>query len=375
MNFRTMLSAVASTICCAVPTSAQFQPLTPYPNAYNTPLQGNFNVNPVFNGTSGFLFAGVLPLANGVGTKFTTGPNGAMYPSSFYIQPRTAPPLYSPGKLSNFGGGFLGAPESASQPVLDRQKREIAAAQANASFRAMTGEAQKQVTKWVEEKGNDIGADPLTAVEPTLIHPTEDALVSGLTLNELAARIAALEAKGKRAKSGLCPPEFLEKIAFVGGPPADLLNLFHRSNKPAFPDTFPEEANAEPLIEAYVSVAAALFAGKKANPGEAAKLREASTQLRAALESFASKANIAEAGKLLSFFNAMDSAAKFSTETDAAIVLNSKWASVGANVSDLVKHMAKLKVHFGRAAVGDELVYATLHRAMLAHYAALAQGK
>jgi hypothetical protein len=371
-----MIVAAGTLLGVVAPAFAQFQPLTPYPNAYNVPLYGNFNVNPVFNGTSGFLFSGVLPLSNGLGTRFTPGPGGVMSPTSFYIQPRTAPPLYSPGKLSNFGGGYLGVPESASQPVLDRQKREIAAAQANASFQAMTGEANAHVAKWVADQGNPSSTvDPLTAVDPSLIHPTEDALVSGLTLNELAARITALDAKGKRAKSGLCPPEFLEKIVFVGGPAADMLNLFQRPSKPSLPLSVPDGIAVEPLNQAYASVASSLFAGKRAGPAEARKLADAVLQLRTAMESHISRSSIEDAGRWLSFFNAMERVAKFCTESDAAGVLVPKWSSVGSNVSDLVKHMSKASVRFGRAAAGDELVYATLHRAMLAHYAAAAVAK
>jgi hypothetical protein len=131
----------------------------------------------------------------------------------------------------------------------------------------------------------------------------------------------------------------------------------------------------EPLIQAYAPVATVLFANKRVTPAESQKLTDAIAQLRAAMEPYVSQASIPDAGKLLSFFNAMERAARFSSEADASAVLISKWASVGCNVSDLVKHMAKLKVRFGRAAVGDELVYATLHRAMLAYYAAIAVAK
>lgn len=365
--------AALSLALAGVPAQAQFPP---YANPNNQPFRGYYNTNPLINGTVGFYYSGILPVANGVGARYTTGPTGTTYATSFSVQPFTLLPQFVPGKLSNFGGGTLGVPESASQPVLDRQKREIASAQAQASYQALTGEANTQVSKWVAEQGANTGVvDPLTAVDPTLINPTEDALASGLALNELAGRIAALEAKGKKAKTGLCSPEFLEKIAFVGGPPAEVLNLFHRQSKPKFPELIPEETSLDALNAAYTPVAAALFAGKKALPADAAKLQEANAQLRLALEPVAAKATIPEAGKLLSFFNALDTAAKFSTEADAAGVLNAKWASVGANISDLVKQMAKLKVRFGRAAAGDELIYATLHRAMLTHYATLAQMK
>jgi len=66
---------------------------------------------------------------------------------------------------------------------------------------------------------------------------------------------------------------------------------------------------------------------------------------------------------------------KYLKQADSAGVLGTKWNTVGVNVSDLVKHLHKYQVRFGRVSNGDDAAYGSLHRGLLAYYAALSQAK
>ena len=285
-------------------------------------------------------------------------------------------PAYASGSMS---GGYANTYEGSS-PELIRQRQALKSAQDSAKWNPGAEVAQKNdFDLWLNEQSSrrDVNNPALPALEIGLTNPSDEQLLSGLSLNELAARILALEAKGKKAAAGLCPPDLMDKILFAGGPAADALNLFH-ANKIDCPDIL-KMPDFNMLLEgfekAYTPVATAIQGGKKTLPADLERLQVNLEKAKPTTEPMLKSAPIQDARALLAFYASLDAALKYLKTPESVGVVGSKWNSIGVNVSDLVKHLQKYQIRFGRAAAGDDAAYGSLHRGMLAYYAALSQAK
>ena len=285
-------------------------------------------------------------------------------------------PTYSSGSMS---GGYANSYEGSS-PELVRQRQALKSAQDSVKWNPGAEVAQKNdFDHWLNEQSSrrDVNNPAQPALEIGLINPNDEQLLSGLSLNELAGRILALEAKGKKAAPGLCPPDLVDKILFTGGPAADALNLFH-ANKIECPDIL-KMPDFNMLLEgfekAYTPVATAIQGGKKALPADLDRLQVIFEKAKPTTEPMLKSAPIRDARALLAFYASLDAALKYLKTPESIGVVGSKWNSIGVNVSDLVKHLQKYQIRFGRAAAGDDAAYGSLHRGMLAYYAALSQAK
>ncbi len=294
------------------------------------------------------------------------------------------PGYYSPGPSTSMGGGYGSygpVYDTGPNPLLDRQRSALRSAQANAKWNAPadTG-ARSNFDSWLSEQSSRREANnpamPV-ALDIALINPNDEQLLSGLSLNELAARILALETKGKKAAPGLCPPELVEKIVFTGGPPADALNRMHAAklDYPAILILPDFNMLVEAFDKAYAPILATLQTGKKVPVADIDRLLTVIEKAKPITDPMMKNATIRDAAALVAFYSSLESAAKYLKDVDSVGVLGAKWQSLGVNVSDLVKHMQKFRVHFGRAATGDETAYGSLHRGLLAYYAALSQVK
>ena len=292
---------------------------------------------------------------------------------------------YSPDSTSapgSMGGGYgsTGPSYEGASPLLDRQRSALKSAQNNAKWNA-PGDAggKTDFDLWLSEQSNRREANnPMQpAIDIALINPNDEQLLSGNALNDLAARILALEAKGKKGAPGLCPPELLEKIAFAGGPAADALNRMHAA-KLQYPEILKSPdlvAVADAFDQAYAPIFASIDAGKKVAPADIDRLLTVIEKARPMTDAAVKAATIKDASALLAFYSTLEAAAKYLRAPESVGAVGGKWHSLGVNVSDLAKHMQKYRVRFGRAAPGDDAAYGSMHRGMLAYYAALSQAK
>jgi hypothetical protein len=306
--------------------------------------------------------------------------------NGFYSNPGyySEPGPYSTMPSSSMGGGYgsYGTNyDMSSNPLLEKQRSALRSAQANAKWNtpADTG-ARTNFDAWLSEQSARREANnpavPL-ALDIALINPNDEQLLSGLALNDLSAKILALEAKGKKAAAGLCPPELVEKIVFTGGPPAEALNRMHAAKLDYPAILLLPEFNmlVEAFDKAYAPIFATLQTGKKVAPADIDCLLTVIEKAKPMTEPMLKDASIKHATALLAFYSSLESAAKYLKDANAVGVLGTKWQSLGVNVSDLAKHLQKYRVNFGRAAAGDEAAYGSLHRGLLAYYAALSQAK
>ncbi len=307
---------------------------------------------------------------------FPTFLNGGNYGNNYgnYYNGSSNPATY--GSMS---GGYAPSYEPQS-PILDKQLSALKSAQRNSQWNGPADNGPKvDFDTWLAEqsKNRDVNNPTQPALEIGLVNPNDEQLYSGNALNDLAARISAIEGKGKKAAPGLASPELIDKIAFAGGPAADAINLFHAS-KFDYPEILklPDfNMVVEAFDQAYAPLVESLHAGRKVPIADIERLRIVAEKARVLTEPMLKSASIRDAKALLAFYSSLDSGLRYLKQADSAGVLGAKWNTVGVNVSDLVKHLQKYQVRFGRAANGDDAAYGSLHRGLLAYYAALSQAK
>jgi len=347
-----------------------FRPSTPLPyNFYNYQYMTLSNVTPY--GSTSF-----TRYSYNYG-PFPTFLNGGNYGNNYgnYIPGNSNPASYG----SSMSGGFAPSYEPQS-PILDKQLSALKSAQRNSQWNSPADNGPKvDFDTWLAEQSKNRDANNPTqpALDIGLINPNDEQLYSGNALNDLAARISALEAKGKKAAPGLAAPELIDKIVFMGGPASDAINVFH-ATKLSYPEILRlPDSNMfmEAFDKAYVPLVESLHAGKNVPVADIERLRIVSEKARTFTEPMLKSASLRDAKALLAFYSSLDSGLKYLKQADSAGVLGTKWNTVGVNVSDLVKHLHKYQVRFGRVSNGDDAAYGSLHRGLLAYYAALSQAK
>ena len=304
------------------------------------------------------------------------GPYPTLSPFNNYSAYSNPGSYSSPGSMS---GGY-GASYEATTPEFARQRSALKSAQDSVKYKTATDTGTKNdLEMWLSDQSTrrDANNPKQPAVDIGLINPNDEQLLSGLSLNELSARILGLEAKGKKAAAGLCPPELVDKIAFVGGPSAEALNMFHAAklNYPEILNLPDFDMLVEAFDKAYAPVVATLHAGKKVPVADLERLQTVIDKGKPITEPMLKSAPIRDAKALLAFYAALETGLKYLKLPESLGIIGGKWNTIGVNVSELVKHLHKYQIRFGRATAGDDAAYGSLHRGLLAYYAALSQAK
>lgn len=361
-----LLLAVAGSVVGNSSAQAQFYGSNSY---YNTPYSMPYNFYSYqYQSVSGMNSNGPYQFSR---YSYNYGPvpqYSNFNNSNYYVPPS--------GTMS---GGYGTAHEN-QNPALDRQRSALKSAQNSAKYAAPnTGSSKLDFDGWLSEQSTRREANnPMQpALEVALINPNDDQLLSGQALNDLAARIMSLEAKGKKATPGLCPPELVVKIAFTGGGAADALNGFHNS-KIDYPEIL-KSPDFNMLVQAfdraYAPISEAVQAGKKVLPADVERLLTVIEKAKPMTEPMMHSAPFQDAKAILAFYASLEAGSKYLKLPESVGVIGIKWNSIGVNVSDLVKHLHKFQIRFGRSESGDDAAYGSLHRGLLAYYAALSQAK
>jgi len=217
----------------------------------------------------------------------------------------------------------------------------------------------------------------LTGLNRALVEPADRDILSGKVLNELAVTIRGLESKGAKAESPLLPAELVSHINYDGGPSADVVGLL-RTGKPAFPAALmaPEyDGVRADLDKAMVPVLEPIAAGKRPEAAAVDRLGAATKKAKDATDPKQKDLPVGEASELNKFYTTLDSLVRVGKDAGTTGLFPQRWASVGATVAELVRHMDKYKLTFAPASPGDEDVYYSLHRGLVGYYAALSQAK
>ena len=285
-------------------------------------------------------------------------------------------PVYTNPYDSLLSGGSGSYGSYAYNPIVDQQRANILRAQRMPDWDTNSSMSGKKddFDNWQAAQA-DRGVDPVAGpvIDPNLIDAPAEAILSGKTLNELAALCLDQEKKGRKAESGLCPPDLLEKVVFEGGGTAAALNLF-RQSKPPYPavTVVPETEKLRAAIDApFAEISKALTAAKRPNLAAVDKFDAGIRAARAALAERMKDASFAHESVVNDFLNQLELAGKGARDPATPSAFVPAWQTTGATVAELIRHMAKFKLRFAHAPEGGEPAYFSLHRGLLAYYARL----
>lgn len=277
------------------------------------------------------------------------------------------------GSVSNNGALTAGQRDfEKAQKAVGQQRNQLDAAK-----KAINDQWVYEKTGAVEVPGVKPGADPADALPRALAGADEGELLSGEALNHILTATLAAEAKGAKAVSAYLPPRLLDEVRF-GTQAGDALNLVRQWNKLPFPAAFdaPELLDLRDTLERdFAAVAVPLLAGKPIDPAKLLKLEQTLKRVDEAAPAVIRNLSFEDAIASRRFLNQFANGVRALKVPANVGLVSSTWATEGANVAELVKHMAKYKLQFSAAPRGSDSAYFALHRAMATYYFVLTQPK
>lgn len=264
--------------------------------------------------------------------------NPAMYGGFYYVTPSAA-------GLDAVGARQAGAIQKAQREV---RNDPVARQQVFDQFLAA-----KQPDAANAEVLKDAGAGLKKAVND----PGEEAVLSGVALNEILKAANGYEGKGVKAAAPFLPADLLAAVTFKGGPTADAVNWL-RAGKLDLPESI---AQRDAVEKAFAAISASLNAGKKPEPFLLDKLADTAAKAKAGAQpdDAAVLARVVAAAKVLK-------------EPSAAGLIVPDWKTAGASLADVSKWMAGHKLAFAQAPAGEAAAYFAMHRGLAGYLTALA---
>ena len=322
-----------------------------YANVINYPY-----VNPVtgfaYNINSTFLYSGYSPNIPGVTTGYYRAGISPYNPAPYYRQGESA--YDSPG----------------NNPIVQQRLRVLRQARqlpAQPSKKAIAAAARPDVNGEVGKPG-PIDKAP---IEAELLNPSDDALLSGNALNELAETIRTLRADRPTTSGPFVPASVLKDIRFQGSDAAMVLTLFSKpGTEMAKPFQKPENiAPRVALKEPLAAFKSAYATGKGIPLNVSEKITKAITQARAVLDQTKSS----DVDRMRKYIDQLEKVVEFAQTPEGRGAYHAKWFSVGASVDNVITNMEQYKIEFAPGDKSDRPEYQLLYRAMLNYYAKLKQ--
>lgn len=206
-------------------------------------------------------------------------------------------------------------------------------------------------------------------VEAELLNPSEESLLSGEALNQLAKAIQPLKVEHPKVTGPFITKGVLEDVRFQGSDAANILTLFSKvGNELSKP--FLKPAN----IAARVALKEPLDAFKKAY----ATGKPIPTSTIDGLSKGISSAELAldqsesdDVDAMSQYVATLKKVLDYSQTADGRAAYNPKWFSIGTSVHELLDYTTKYKVEFAAGDATARTEYRLLYRAMLDYYAKL----
>jgi hypothetical protein len=353
-------------------------PLMPLPGLRPLPMLPNPNVVPP-----------LTPLPNlglGVPTpwysqwrSFQIGPPGASIGFSQYYWSAGVTPWaywggwnyppygygYASGGASTYGG--IGSDWYAKELARGQRDAELDRKRADAMARPQIAGAWEYENGVAAKKLPEIKGGTSPEAQEAALHEADPAAIAaGDPLNHLLYAVVAADTRNAKLPSLYLRPDLLSQIRFGGSPAADALNLL-RSGRVQFPAAFDEPGmvgTREAIEKEFATILTAAKANRPVDGSAVARLAEAVKAAQDRLTPAIKDLTFEDAVAARRFLNQLEGAAKVLREPSTAGLLNSKWQTEGASVSDLTRFMARHKLLFGPAEKGDEETYTTLHRGL-----------
>lgn len=361
------LAATVATWGAAGPVSGQFFPPAIRPGAYYNSPFGSYSVgysqhmsmsysfvNP-FNGVPysyrfGYSYAGPTPFRGGAG-----------YGTSNYSPYGYGGAAYQP-TITPRAGGF--------NPVAQQQLRAFAQA-ANQAPAAPVRAVPRPAAAAARKPALVAGRKPVET-DPALVVPADADVLSGKTLNALAAAIRGLEDQGARADAPLLPAELLGRLKLAGSPGAEAIAAL-REGVPRLPEILQRQeflVCRKELEKHLAAVAEPITQGKAAPVADVDGLAAAVAKCRK-YEGIRDLP-VPDAAVVTKFLDSLDSVATVAKDPAWEGVVVPKWNTVGATATELIRHTGKYKLTFAPASDDRAEAYRALHRGLAGYYTALA---
>ena len=281
---------------------------------------------------------------------------------------------------SGLGGGYLSggvgtygvaANNATFNPVVQEQVRLLKAAGGRGN--ANDVEARKMIAdQWAYEQRAKAVIAP-AAAKPVIQEATEDQILSGKAINELAAAIRSAEGRGTKATAPLISADLLSHVAYAAGASTDLMDLA-AAGKIEFPEPLAGQqwlGLRGDLQKAAAPVLEAAAAGKKVPAAAGEKLAAEVKTARKDAAPLLRDLSFPEATELTRFFNRLDSLAKLGSDATLNGAYVPAWTTVGASLNEYVKHLGKYNIAVAPRKDGDDDAYFALYKAMLDYYTGL----
>jgi len=351
---------------------AQFMPGGFRPGFYYSGPFGNYAFNQSYS--QAFRYSFVNPY-NGLTysygySSFQTG----WSPYGGYTPAYVPYPNYNYNYNYNSGGAYNSG--SAGNPVIQQQLRLFAGAH-NPVNAGGAADPKANQPAWAAPKAKQAANPNAAPLDPALLTARDADVLSGKALNEIALVIRGLEAKGVKADSSLLPPELLTKLAYQGGPAAEVMTTAS-VGAVSFPwpltrtDFAQIRTDLEPPANAVLDP---LAAGKKVDAATADKLTVAVTKAKTAITPQLRGIPADDVANVNRFLDRLTAVAKAAKDPALSGAVVPKWGTVGATVGEVLKHLERFRVIYAPAPTGSEEAYFALYRGLVEYYAALAQGK
>jgi hypothetical protein len=297
--------------------------------------------------------------------------------ANYYASGSMAPGLYGPYAQYGQNGSYMTGGTLVRPDLVLSAQRELMKAQREASLPGARDQIYGQANY---EKGAAVHpvTGPSDSLRKALAASNTAEVASGDALNEVLKEIIRVEAKGASGPSAYIPSMLFDEIRFAGSPAADLLNFARVAGSLPFPAAFEDPALVglrEELERDFTAAAVAVQAGKSPDGAKLARLELHFQRLQEAAGPVIKNLPFEEATAARRFLNRMAGAIKAMKGNTAVGLINPKWAAEGLTVADLTRHMARHKLLFGPAPVGNEESYMTLHRNLVTYLFVLTQPK
>src|SRR5262249_2497476 len=129
------------------------------------------------------------------------------------------------------------------------------------------------------------------------------------------------------------------------------------------------------LEKDFSAVATPILTGKPADATRITRLEQTLKKVEDVAPPVLRNLSFEDAIASRKFLNQFANAVKALKANGGAGLVVPTWATEGANVAELVRHMTKFKMQFAPAPPGSEPAYFALHRALAAYFFVLNQPK
>ena len=217
--------------------------------------------------------------------------------------------------------------------------------------------------------GNNPEEIDAATVEANLPNPSDDALMSGTALNQLAQAIVPLHNEQPKMSGPFITSSVLEDVHFQGSDAAIALMLFSKyGTELSKPFLKSENIAARVALKEPISEFKTAYGTGKVIPSATIdNMAKGIGFAQTALDQSKSP----EVDEMRQYLDHLKKLVAFAQTPEGRGAYNPKWFSIGVSVNDLLSYMSQYKTEFAAGDATARNEYRLLYRAMLEYYVKL----